>query len=295
MPTLTVNAPIVANNAGTVSFQAAVVGGGGSITGPPDNGFLYVGTAFKGNVEQCSWLMFEPNIPAGATLTRVEVGIYLAFKSGSLTVPIIAGFLALDGTWNNQSGNNGWRAYPSLNSSFPLPPRNTATNAKWQDGTAPFFIDFLTTDPPPSGPPAMVTYASSGGIKNAAAMLTQAQNQLVANEANRNVRGVPMAFFYAPRDPTNTELQHRGSVQSNTAQRPYLTIDYVTGPPRARFFDLLRPQIAWDLKRPATAADLARPVDAANLSRPATEAELKRPEAAADLKRPPTSGTLTTE
>jgi len=280
MPTVTVQPPVVANNAGTVSFQAQLVGGGGVISGPPDNGFLYVGTAFKGLVETCSWLMFEPNVPAGATITRVEVGLC---------------FLAPDGTWNNQNSNNGWKAYPSLNASFPFPSRTIATDAKWQNGTAPIFLNFLGTDPPPSGVPAFATYASSGGQKNDAGMLTQAQSQLVANEANRNVRGVPMAFFIAPRDTTLVELQHRGSVQANTAQRPYLTLDYTTGPPRVRAFDLLRPQIAWDLKRPTTESDLARPVDAANLARPATEADVQRPAAEADLKRPPTTGTLTTE
>lgn len=190
---------------------------------------LVLGSAAKGNVDELVWLMFEPNLPADATINTVELQLYVFNRTGTATLNYRVGWLAVDGTWNLQTSNLGWNEYANA-AALPKPTSGVpATDATWQNSEPSFD---LSTDI--GAPGTFPTWGGGLGVGSdfvSAAFLTDFQDLFDANEVNRNSVGVPVACMLISRIPINARNYSFRSVNWTTAaERPKLTINYSPPP-----------------------------------------------------------------
>lgn len=202
------------------------------VAGYQDSQFLYVGSIFKGGTNNASWLMFEPNIPAGSTLVSAKLDLFMNVLSGAVSLDVRVGWLGNDGIWNLQTSSNGWGAYGAASNFSPTgtasgvhPDRTGVSDSGWIN-------NFPSFNPHSGTPPASGTAFSFGGgagispTFSDSAFLTDAQDAFDGNETNRTARGVPMAVLLVP-TTANLQLWNMASNENATvANRPTLTIVY---------------------------------------------------------------------
>ena len=199
-----------------------------------DTTALTVGSTSKGNQDQSVWIIFEPNIPAGSTLVSVEVDLYMNILGGLVTTVsnVLAGWLALDGTWNVQTSSLGWDEYTGNVAPTDYPAihvdRTGASDSDWINNFPAFDLALTVgTDVPASG--THFQFGGGSGISptfSASAFLDDAQDVFDANETNRTARGVPMAFVFVPQGAELVQWAMISNEGVTTSQRPELTIVY---------------------------------------------------------------------
>ena len=205
-------------------------------TGFTNNNLLYVGSIYKGGQNVASWLMFEPNIPAGSTLVSVELSLYQNALSGVASLDVRVGWLANDGVWNIQDpSSTAWAEYgpaydfSSTTAPGAFPDRTGTSDAKWINNFPAFnpLSSVVASNTPASG--TAFSFGGGTGISptfSASDFLTDAQDSFDSNVANRNSRGVPIAVLLVPETSALQLWNMPSNEHTSTALRPTLTIVY---------------------------------------------------------------------
>ena len=190
-----------------------------------DIGTLVLGSTAKANQNQGIWMLFEPNIPAGATFTGVTLDLYQETLSLTSTVNIRVGFLAGDGTWEAQASSLGWDEYAGAYNTMPEPDRTGTSDAGWINNFASFDPFVSTSGTAPASATAF-SFADSGGTYNDAQFLTDAQDAFDAEEASRTARGVPMAILMIVETNAAQQWVLKSNEHASGTDLPTLTIVY---------------------------------------------------------------------
>ncbi len=195
---------------------------------------IQMGSEQKGTAQKSMWIMFELDIPRDSIINNVSLFLYVVSYNAiqGQNVEYTMGWLAPDGTWDVQASEDGWKEYTAFSDDLPHP--TSTTDAAWYNSEVSFDDTIEVDDVVPDD---TITWAGSGGDRNAANFTTNLQSLFDENESNRTFRGVPVALLFRCVDVSfnqyNFASANRAPAQAE--RRPLITVDY-TPPTKTHVF-----------------------------------------------------------